>query len=98
MYQTRQLILNSITPIKGKDRNTGEDFTSFKHEFLAEDNTVVEGYAPNDGYKKDVSPVLAWDSSKAKPFLFESKTFQGETKWKLVERLKADAVLRDLKK
>jgi len=96
MYQTRKLILVGIAKVIGKDKKTGDDFTTYKHEFLQEDGNTQFAYANNEGYIKDVCPVLKWEAAKAQDFLFESREFMGEVKWKLVERMKATALLREL--
>jgi len=97
MYQTRKLILVSITKITGKDKVVPmKEFSSYKHEFLGEDNSITMGYSPNDQYKKQVTPVLKWEPEKAQDFIFESKEYQGVTTWKLVEATKALSIKRDL--
>jgi len=97
MIRTQNLILVEITKITGKDKKTGGDFNSYKHEFLGEGNEIVVGYAPNDAYKKDIVVVTEWNPEKAKPYVWRSKEYQGVTSWKLVDALAASQILRDLK-
>jgi len=96
MFRKEKLILVSIERIEGKDKLKGTPFVSHKHEFMTPEGDVKFGYSENDQYKKYLKPTLQWDDSKAHEFLFESKTWNDETKWKLVEATRALGLQKQL--
>jgi len=81
-----------------KDSVDGHDVIKFRHVFMTEEGKELIAFADDEGYRTMVTPALEWNPDFAKPFLFESTSWQGNERLKLINKAQADAFLGAMKK
>ena len=75
----KKLILVEAKKISFKDKETGEDLTKYKYQFLTPDQKLLTGYLDTPDFMSDVQEVEGYSEEKAKEYKFKLSEYNGNT-------------------
>jgi len=94
MYITKRMILVEVAK---EPKKFDDGAVSYCHTFMDKDGKEFLGFCPNDLYRAEVQPTLAWDDSKAKDWILKTRSYQGQEKPpRLLEKTEALGVRKSL--
>jgi len=84
MIRQQNLMLVDIKKIQFKDKDTGDDLVKWKYTFVAEDDSVVVGYADKERFRDRLVSFGKFELALSKPYNENGSLWENVITWRVV--------------